>query len=120
MINTFDKLQVLQQAHQFVLKIYTLTESFPQIEKHRLTSQICRSSSSVPANIVEGNSRHSKKEFIQFLYQAKGSLAETQYHLMLAKDLKIINLPDYLLLVTQSDEIGKMISGLIKYLKNKI
>jgi len=39
---------------------------------------------------------------------------------MLAKDLKIINLPDYLLLVTQSDEIGKMISGLIKYLKNKI
>ena len=120
MINTFDKLQVLQQAHQFVLKIYSLTQSFPLSERHRLISQICRSSSSVPANIVEGNSRHSKKEFIQFLYQAKGSLAETQYHLMLAKDLKIIKDSEFLLLITQSDEIGKMISGLIKYLKNKI
>lgn len=120
MINTFDKLQVLQQAHKFVLKIYALTISFPQIEKHRLTSQICRSSSSVPANIVEGNSRHSKKEFIQFLYQAKGSLAETQYHLMLAKDLNIIKELEFASLIAESDEIGKMISGLIKYLKNNL
>lgn len=120
MINTFDKLKVLQQSHKFVLKIYSLTQSFPQTEKHRLTSQICRSSSSIPANIVEGNSRHGKKEFIQFLYQAKGSLAETQYHLMLAKDLSIIKEAVYLTLIAESDEIGRMISGLIKYLKSNI
>lgn len=81
MINTFDKLQVLQQAHKFALKI---------------------------------------KEFIQFLYQAKGSLAETQYHLMLAKDLNIIKELEFASLIAESDEIGKMISGLIKYLKNNL
>lgn len=119
MINNFDQLKTVQEAHKFVLSVYKLTSKFPKDERYRLVDQICRSASSVPANIVEGNSRHGKKEFIQFLYQAKGSLSETQYHLLLAKDLKIIEDKNFNVLISQSDEIGRMISGLIKYLKSK-
>ena len=119
MINQFDKLQVFQQSHKFVLEVYKITKAFPQNEKYHLVDQICRSASSVPANIVEGNSRQSKKEYIQFLYQAKGSMTETQYHLLLAKDLGYIEKIIFDNLINQGDEIGKMISGLIKYLKTK-
>ena len=84
-----------------------------------MIDQICRSVSSVPANIVEGNSRKTTNEFAQFLYQAKGSLSETQYHLLLAKDLKIIDEKVFNELILESDEIGKMISGLITFLKSK-
>lgn len=120
MLNQNDKLRVLLQAHGFVLKIYKLTNKFPKEEKFRLINQICRSASSVPANIAEGNCRQSKKEFIQFLYQAKGSLSETQYHLLLAKDLGLIDTKTYTDLINESDEIGKMISGLISYLRSTI
>lgn len=119
MINQFDKLQVFQQSHKFALEVYKVTKAFPQNERYRLVDQICRSASSVPANIVEGNSRQSKKEYIQFLYQAKGSMTETQYHLLLAKDLGYIEKIVFDNLINQGDEIGKMISGLIKYLKTK-
>jgi len=119
MINNTDNLKVLKLAHEFTIKIYKLTKNFPAEERFRLTDQICRSSSSVPANIVEGNSRKTTKEFTQFLYQAKGSLAETQYHLMLSKDLGLIDNNIYLDLIKMSDEIGMMITGLIKYLSTK-
>ena len=119
MINRFNELRVLNEAHKFTLKIYKLIKIFPSEEKFRLIDQVCRSASSVPANIVEGNCRKTTKEFIQFLYQAKGSLSETQYHLLLAKDLQIIKINIFNELIFESDEIGKMISGLISYLKNK-
>jgi len=119
MINNFDKLKVLEFAHKFTLEIYKLSKNFPSDERFRLTDQICRSSSSVPANIVEGSCRKTKKEYIQFLYQAKGSLAETQYHLLLAKDLKLINQDIFENLISKSDEIGRMLSGLVLYLRSK-
>lgn len=76
--------------------------------------------SSVPANIAEGNSRQTKKEFIQYLYQAKGSLSETEYHLRLAKDLEYVSTKEYNELIEQSDEVGRLISGLLHYLRSTI
>ena len=119
-INKQEKLIVLEKAHELTVKIYKLTASFPKTEQFRLVDQLCRSMSSVPANIAEGNSRQMKKEFIQFLYQAKGSLAETEYHLRLAKDLKYITEIDYNNLIEQCDEVGRLISGLINYLRSTI
>jgi four helix bundle protein len=113
-ISNQENLKVLQKAHNFTLKIYRLTNNFPKQEQFRLIDQLCRSASSVPANIAEGNSRQSKKEFVQFLFQAKGSLAETQYHCMLAKDLHYIDEKEFSALIEQSDEIGRMITGLMK------
>ena len=115
--NNFEKLIVWKKAHQFVLEIYSLTKKFSSDEKYLLVSQIRRSSSSIAANIVEGNERKSKKEFIQFLYTAKASLSETKYHLLLSKDLNYLDNKTYIQLVNQANEIGKLINGLINYLK---
>jgi len=117
MENSFQKLKVWQKAHNTVLKIYKMSESFPSIERYRLTDQICRSISSVPANIVEGNSRKYKKEFIQFLFIAKSSLEETKYHLLLASDLNYIKNEEYQKILQDCQEIGKMLTKLIQYLQ---
>ena len=81
-----SNLEVWKVAHQLTVEVYKITQSFPKSEQFGLTSQVRRSVSSVPTNIIEGQARQYKKEFIQFLYVAKGSLEETNYHLYLSKD----------------------------------
>ncbi len=117
-MSNFQELKVWQKAHQLVLEIYKTTKKFPSEEKFSLVDQIKRSSSSIPTNIVEGNERKTKNEFIQFLYISKGSCAETKYHLLLSKDLNYISDQDYEKLNQQLTEISKMISSLINYLKS--
>ena len=72
-VNTFKDLIVWEKSHQLTLEIYKTSLKFPSDEKYGLISQMRRAAYSVPANIVEGHSRKSKKEFIQFLNIAKGS-----------------------------------------------
>ena len=95
MENRFEKLTVWQKAHELTIKIYKITQKFPQEEKFRLVDQLCRSTSSIPANIVEGNARRHKKEYLQFLNTAFASLQETKYHLLLAKDLEYLSPTQY-------------------------
>ena len=118
MINRFENLEVYKEAHSLVLMIYKTTKDFPNYENIGLVSEIRRSAISVVANIVEGNARGHKKEFIQFLYLANGSLEETKYHLLLARDLGYISLSVYNELQEQAEKVGKMMPGLIKYWKN--
>lgn len=120
MENSFENLEVWKSSHRLVLNIYQLTNNFPKEEKYRLGDQIRRSASSVATNIVEGNSRGHKKEYIQFLYLAKGSLDETKYHLLLSKDLGYTTTNRFDKLQEQCNSVGKMINGLIKYLKSKV
>lgn len=115
--NSFEKLIAWKKAHNLVLTVYSLTRQFPSDEKHMLTNQIRRSTSSIAANIAEGNERKTKKEFVQFLYTAKASLSETKYHLLLSRDLGYLKNDKYLQLFNQSNELGKLINGLINYLK---
>lgn len=79
--------------------------------------QLCRAAASVPANIVEGQSRQTTKEYIQFLYNARGSLEETRYHLLLAKDLGFLKEDDYNALETEYKIVSKMLNRLIQSLK---
>jgi four helix bundle protein len=69
-----SNLEVWKLAHQLTLDVYKITQAFPKSEQFGLTSQVRRSVSSVPTNIIVGQARQYKKEFIQFLYVAKGSL----------------------------------------------
>ena len=75
----YKNLIIFQKADQLAFEIYTLTRSFPSNEQYELTSQLRRSVLSIPANIVEGHARKSKKEFRQFINISLGSLAETEY-----------------------------------------
>ena len=111
------KLQVWKLAHQLTLDVYEVSKNFPSSEKFGLTNQVRRSSSSVPTNIIEGQGRQYKKEFIQFLYIAKGSLEEANYQLFLAKDLEYISNEQYIKLFDLCTRIKMMLYKLIKSLK---
>lgn len=119
MKNGFEELEVWKKAHQLTLDVYKLTDSFPFKERNRLSDQLCRASSSVAANIVEGRGRKTIKEYIQFLYISRGSLEETKYHLLLSKDLGYISIDRYNCFMESCIEIGKMLNGLIKSLEKR-
>lgn len=112
-----NNLEVWKLAHQLTLEVYKVSKNFPSSEVYGLTSQVRRSSSSVPTNIIEGQGRQYKKEFIQFLYIAKGSLEEANYQLFLAKDLQYITNEEYEELNVLCTRIKMMLYKLIKSLK---
>lgn len=83
----FTELEVWQLGHSLTQDVYKLTKAFPREELYGLTSQLRRASSSVPINIAEGSKRTSNRDYARFLNISEGSLAETEYELMLARDL---------------------------------
>jgi four helix bundle protein len=91
----FKKYDIWQLSHSLTLEVYKTTSNFPKEELYGLTSQIRRASSSIPTNISEGCGRNSDKEFNQFLNIALGSASETEYLLILSKDLNYINIQNF-------------------------
>ena len=83
----FRKIKAWQLADDLAVAVYDVSKGFPREEVYGITSQLRRAASSVAANIVEGASRESAKDYAHFLQIARGSLAETQYFLHLAKRL---------------------------------
>ena len=115
-----EELPVWQKAYEMTLLVYIVTKDFPRTETYGLISQLRRSSSSVGANISEGFSRNSTKELIQFLYNARGSCAETLYHLRLGWDLKYLNEKNYQTLRLGYSEVGKQLNGWISSLRKRL
>ena len=116
----FEDLDVWQQAHGLVLEIYKVTDTFPNTEMFRLTDQLCRSAASIPANIAKGKGRDSNREFLRFLIIARGSLEETKYHLLLARDLHYLSETDYNKLLDGYNAAGKMLNGLINKVRKEV
>lgn len=112
---SFKDLIVWQKAHQLVLGVYNVTKSFPKEEVYGLISQIRRSSTSVAANIVEGFRKRSAADKARIMNIAQGSLAETEYYLILAQDL---NYSDTMKLLNQADEVGKILDAYINSIKS--
>lgn len=108
-----NKLLVWQKSHKLVLKIYEITKFFPKDEQFGLTSQIRRAAVSILSNIVEGKARGSKKDYRRFLLISRGSLEEVKYQLLLAKDLRYISYEVYMEILDITNEVGKMLNGLI-------
>jgi four helix bundle protein len=113
----FKNLKAWQKAYDLALSIYSITRSFPRSELYGLTNQIQRAAISISANIAEGYERQHRKEYIQFLMIAKGSLGEVETYLMFAKDLEYIKEEQYKELEIKRQEVGKILQGLIKALK---
>src|SRR5262245_41378929 len=83
----YTKIEAWRAGDDLTVAVYERTRSFPKEEIYGLTSQLRRAAYSVLANIVEGALRESKKDYLHFLYIARGSLAETQYFVHLARQL---------------------------------
>ena len=116
----WKKLKVWQETHYLVLEIYKATSSFPKSETYGLVDQLKRAAYSVPANIVEGQSRNTTKEYLQFLHNARGSLEEIRYFLLLSFNLKFLKQNKYKELEQKYESASKMLNGLIKSLRSKI
>ncbi|HYG22166.1 MAG TPA: four helix bundle protein [Verrucomicrobiae bacterium] len=83
----YRKIQAWKLSDELTLAVYECTRNFPQAEIYGLTSQLRRAAYSVPANIVEGSSRETQRDYLHFLYISRGSLSETQYFVHLASRL---------------------------------
>jgi four helix bundle protein len=114
----WSKLKVWKETHDLVLKIYKITVGFPKTETYGLVDQLKRASYSVPANIVEGQSRNTTKEYLKFLFNSRGSLQEVRYFLLLSYDLKFISSDVYEDLENHYANASKMLNGLIKFLRS--
>lgn len=98
------------------MAIYQVTASFPRDEIYGLTSQMRRAAASIPSNLAEGCGRNSDAELARFSSMAAGSASELEYHLLLARDLNLIQLNDYQLLAEQAIEIKRMLTVFIQKL----
>ena len=96
-------------------EVYRLTHSFPPSENFGLTAQMRRCAISVPSNIAEGAARHSKKEFLQFLGIARGSLSELETQFIIARELGYAD--NYELFRDKLDETFRLLAGLINSIK---
>jgi four helix bundle protein len=118
-VKNYRNLAVWAKAHQLILNVYKMTATFPKDELFGLTSQIRRSCSSIPANIAEGYGRGSDGELLRFLNIAGGSASELDYHLLLAHDIGLIDAQAYAQLELATNEVMRMLNGLIQKLKTE-
>ena len=114
-MRNFRELNVWKEAMQLVKEIYQLTKQLPATEKYGLTSQINRCAVSIPANIAEGCSKFSNKDFARFLQISLGSSYELETHLVLCEDLQFLQPKDAVKAIKKVQLLQKRISSLIKF-----
>jgi four helix bundle protein len=112
-MQNYKDLKVWEKAHSFTLQVYEITSLFPKEETYGLTNQLRRSASSIPANIAEGCGKNSKQDFANFLNIALGSSNESEYFLILSKDLKYLIEETFTRLSNLINEIKGMLINLI-------
>jgi len=113
MIREFKNIKAWQYADDLAVLVYTKTKSFPKEELYGLTSQLRRAAVSVPSNIAEEASREHKREYLHFLYIARGSVNETKYLIHLSNRLCYFKRNDYEELNKLGEEVSKTLYGLI-------
>lgn len=113
----FQEIQAWQKARELVRKIYEVTGQGRFAKDFALRDQIRRAAVSIMSNIAEGYGRGGTKEFIQFLSVAKGSVSEVESQLCVALDQEHLDQKVFDQLSSLADETGKMIGGLMKYLR---
>ena len=118
-IYSFENLDVWKIAKDFVIKLYRITNNFPDCEKFGIILQIRRSAVSVASNLAEGNSRTTNKDQAHFTQMAYGSMMEIVCQLIISKELGYLSKNDYDLLRDKAEEITNKLNALKKYQLNK-
>lgn len=112
----FRELKVWQKAHRLTLAVYRATQGFPAEERYGLKSQLRRGCASIPTNIAEGCGRFTDPDRARFISIAAGSATETEYLLMLARDLAYVDATAYADMNVAVNEVKKMLVGFHKSL----
>ncbi len=113
----YKKLKVWEKSHQFVFKVYDITNSFPDIEKYNIVAQLKKAVVSIPTNIAEGCGRKTSPDFSRFIQIAIGSSSEVEYLLTLSYELGFINGSNSCKLMHEIISIRKMLINLNKKIK---
>jgi four helix bundle protein len=116
-MQNYRRLSVWRKAHAIALNIHQLTRRMPRTGNLALINQLRRAALSIPANIAEGSSRPTDKDFIKFLHIAFASATEVEYHLEFARDSGVLASREFELRSRELIEIRKMLTGLVKYLR---
>jgi four helix bundle protein len=112
----FKELKVWQKAHRFVVDVYEHSRSLPSDERFGLTAHLRKSATSVPSNIAEGCGREGERELARFLSIAAGSASESEYQLLLARDLGYLQPDAHRLLDEQVTEVKRMLYSFMRKL----
>jgi len=118
-VRSYQDLIAWQKAMDLVTEIYEVSHKFPREEIFALTSQLRRVAVSIPSNIAEGQGRSSRKEFLYYLGNAKGSLSEVETQVLIARKLDYIDDEVSNSLLNLSAEVGRILNGLLASLRNK-
>ena len=108
----FKKLEVWKVAHRVACDVYRATANFPRSEAYGLTAQLRRSAASIPANLAEGSGRRGDMEFSRFVRISLGSATELEYHLLLSRDVGLLNGTLHSQLSDEVQRIQGMLAGL--------
>lgn len=114
---TFMDLDVWKESRILYQAVYQAVEQLPPEEIYGLTSQLKRASISISANIAEGQGRGTRKDYIHFLYNAKGSAYEVESHLIACADLQLMDRNMLVTLYKQTVKVIRLINSLINALK---
>jgi four helix bundle protein len=115
-VRDFKQLRVWQKAHLLVLDVYRQARTFPGDERFGLTAHLLRSATSIPSNIAEGCGRDTDADLARVLSIAGGSASETEYQLLLARDLGYLTEPSHHQLDTQVNEVKRMLNSFVQRL----
>jgi four helix bundle protein len=102
-----------------VAAVYDATDAFPKREIYSLADQMRRAAVSIPSNIAEGQAHYSNREFLHFLRHARGSLAEVETQVLIARRRNYLNQDQVDDLLKRADELSRILSGLISSLREK-
>jgi len=117
-MQNYKDLKVWEKSHQFTLEVYEITKLFPKKEIYSLTTQLRRAASSIPVNIAEGCGKNSQAELAHFLNISLGSANESEYFLILSKDLKYLTVSIFDNLIMLINEIKAMLISLISKVRS--
>ena len=117
-MRNFRELEVWQEARTLVRDVYQISKLLPESEKYGLVSQMNRCAVSIPANIAEGCSKYSQKDFVRFLQISLGSSYELETHLILCQDLNLLPSEKTSTIIKNIQRLQRKIASLIKYNKS--
>ncbi len=120
MQGSYKELRVWQEGMKLAFDVYQATNSFPKHELYGLANQMRRAAVSVPSNIAEGKGRHTGRDFMHFLFNARGSLLELETQIMLAEQLQYVSAEKSTALQGQTTSIARGLNALINAFRRQL